>query len=256
MKTALLPSGVYEGVVMHARIKPHAHRFNYKVAMVYLDLDELPALFSKSPFWSMERWNLAIFRRCDFHDQTSLPLKQAVINTVERSSGQTFRGRVFMLANLRYFGFIINPITLYYCFDEENLLSYVVAEVTNTPWHERCQYVLKTTSQDGSAIHEFSKAMHVSPFMPMNLLYQWHSSSPGQELSVNMSLIQDGNSVFAASMKLEYAALNRSRMHRLLWEYPLMTLQVGLGIYWQALRLWLKGNPVYPHPPHVDRSVP
>ena len=161
-----------------------------------------------------------------------------------------------MLSNLRYFGFIMNPITLYYCFDGENRPAFVVAEVTNTPWRERCFYVLETAGQDGSVMQEFSKAMHVSPFMPMNLLYQWRSSVPGRELSVNMSLIRDGNTLFAASMQLKHAALDRSRMHRLLWKYPLMTLQVGFGIYWQALRLWLKGNPVYPHPPHVDRSVP
>ncbi len=256
MKPALPTSSIYEGVVMHTRMKPHAHRFSYQVAMVYLDLDDLPALFAQSPLWSLERWNFASLFRRDYHDRSPLTLKQAVLATIVSSSGQAFHGRVFMLSNLRYFGFIINPLTLYYCFDEHNELSFVVAEVTNTPWRERCHYVLPATHHGDSTTVVFDKAMHVSPFMPMALQYQWHSSLPGQQLAVTMSLQQAGDTVFAAAMTLTQTPLTRTSMHRLLWRYPLMTLQVALGIYWQALRLWLKGNPFYPNPQGVDRSVP
>ncbi len=256
MKQSMIQSGIYEGVVMHTRLKPHTHHFSYNVAMVYLDLDELPVLFGKSPLWSLEKWNLTAYFRHDYHDKAALPLKQAVLATVERSSGQALLGRVFMLTNLRYFGFIINPLTLYYCFDENNELRFMVAEVTNTPWRERCHYVLPVSGANGSTEAAFDKAMHVSPFMPMDMTYQWHSSAPLQQLSVQMSLLQEGSQVFAASMLLNHSALTRASMHRLLWRYPLMTLQVVIGIYWQALKLWLKGNPFYSHPHHVDRSVP
>ncbi len=256
MKPALQPSGIYEGVVTHKRFQPRSHSFSYKVAMVYLDLDELPGLFSQSPWWSVETWNLATFFRSDYHQKSTSSLKQAVLATLENSTGQAFHGCIFMLSNLRYFGFIINPLTLYYCYDTANSLRFVVAEVTNTPWRQRCHYVIPTTNPNGTAALAFGKTMHVSPFMPMDLDYQWHSSLPGPQLALTMALQQEGITVFAASMMMNHAALTRTSMHRLLWKYPMMTLQIAFGIYWQALRLWLKGMPFYTNSPKVDRSDP
>jgi len=250
---ALRHSALYEGQVTHARLGARPHRFHYKVAMVYLDLDELPAVFAQSRWWSLERRNLVAFFRRDYHNTPALPLKQAVLATVARESGLQLDGPVRMLTNVRHCGFIINPITCYYCFDAQEKLRAVLAEVTNTPWRERHSYVLPV-DDNGCVKTSFNKAMHVSPFMPMDLCYHWRSTPPAQQLGLHMSLTKDDTQVFHAALQLQRQPLDARAMQRLLWRHPLMTVEVGIGIYWQALKLWLKRVALHSHPRHLHKK--
>ena len=244
-----MSSALYEGWVRHRRTSPKQHKFQYRVFMAYLRLDELPQLFDRNMFWSARRPALAWFKRSDFLGDPAQPLDSAVRDRVQEVTGNRPSGPIYLLANLRYFGFIINPISCYYCYSEDGSeLEYLVAEVNNTPWNERHSYVLRAPGNGAWLRTSFAKEFHVSPFNPMNMQYNWHSNEPGNKLCLHMANSTDGNTVFDATLSMQRHELSNGSLNRLLWRYPLMTAKVVAAIYWQALRLWLKGLPFYSHP--------
>ncbi|MFC5524345.1 DUF1365 domain-containing protein [Rhodanobacter ginsengisoli] len=257
-----LASAVYEGVVRHRRHAPHAHAFEYRMAQLYLDLDEVDRVFRQRWLWSNEHRNIAQFRRRDYLGPTDLPLAEAVRRRVEQATGQRPTGPIRLLAHLRYAGLVFNPVSFYYCFAEDGeALVAVVAEITNTPWKERHAYVLPVEHAQihGRALHwTFPKTFHVSPFMPMDCEYDWRFTVPGDDLRVHMDVKREGRRAFDATLTLRRRPLTGAALARVLWRYPLMTAQVVGAIHWQALRLWLKRNPVHDHPaprsPRPDRE--
>ena len=244
-----MKSRIYEGILRHRRLTPRAHEFQYRVFMPYICLQELPGLFSSSKLWSADKPALAQFRRRDFLGDPKIPLETAVRQRIEEETGALHQGPIYLLANLRYFGHIMNPIACYYCFNEdESQLEYVVAEVNNTPWNQRHSYVLPGPGSQRWLRTAFDKQFHVSPFNPMDMRYHWRSSTPDHRLVLHMENTQAGDKVFDATLSLSARPFSAAILNKILIRYPLMTVKVGLAIYWQALRLYLKGVPVHNHP--------
>lgn len=221
--------------------------------MPYLNLDELDEVFAQSGLWSHAGRALAEFRRSDFLGDPALPLKVEVRRRIAEETGASHAGPIYLLANLRYFGYSMNPIACYYCFNEdETQLQYLVAEVNNTPWDERHSYVLQAPEKGPWLKTSFDKTFHVSPFNPMDMRYHWRSNTPDKRLVLHMENRQDEEKVFDATLSLRARPMTASAMNRMILRYPFLTAKVGLGIYWQALRLYFKGVPVYTHPAQTN----
>jgi len=245
-----MKSRLYQGTLRHRRFMPREHAFSYRVFMPWICLDELPQLFAKRWLWSSTRWAPARFLRSDFLGDPTLPLSDEVRRRIREETGNEHSGPIYLLANLRYFGYLINPIACYYCFNEdETRLEYLVAEVTNTPWDERHSYVLSGPEAGNAWLqHTFDKALHVSPFNPMGMHYVWRSNTPAEHLSIYLATDTEEGRIFEASLALHALPMTARNLNSILWRYPLMTLRVALGIYWQAIRLFFKGVPVHNHP--------
>src|SRR5262245_17278776 len=240
-------SAIYQGWLRHRRFRPRAHAFRYPLFLAYLDLAELDEVFRGRWLWSTRRRAVARFCREDHLGDSDTSLEDAVRALVLAQTGKRPEGRIALLTHLRYFGYCFNPVSFYYCFDRTERVETVVAEVNNTPWGERHCYVLS-----GRPLRfRTDKAMHVSPFMPMDVRYEWRFSEPGEHLVVGMGLERGGRKIFDATLALQRHPISNCVLAR----FPLMTVQVIAAIHWQALRLWLKGVPFYNHPARLGPEV-
>lgn len=244
-----MKSAIYEGVVRHRRTRPTEHRLELRVAMPYLDLDELETLFDDDRRFAVGRPALARFDRRDHHGQAYPSLAEATRALVENRLGFRPDGPVRLLTHLRYLGYGFNPVSFFYCFDRAERLLAIVSEVNNTPWGERHCYVHDARTMRGDElVHTFDKSFHVSPFMAMEQRYEWRFGVPGEALSVRMTNLDDEGAIFHASMQLARRPWTRASRSRLLFRYPLLTAQVVTAIYAHAAILHLRGVPYVPHP--------
>lgn len=241
------------GTVWHRRTREHTHAFRYKLWFCLLDLDTLPERLEKSPWWSELRWNLVSFRRQDFIAPFERSIADAVRDRVEQHLGWKPAGQIRLLTQPRQWGLCFNPVSFYFCYSERQQLDSIVAEVHNTPWGERHAYVLDATGphQSGPEYRfEFDKSFHVSPFLPMQMQYRWRFRLEADALAVHMLVMENGAESLRTGMQLSLQPLNRNAMLRMPLIFPLQTIKVFGGIYWQAFRLWMKNTRFYPHPRH------
>lgn len=248
-------SCIYEGRVRHRRFGPIERQFSYSLFMVYVDLAELGPLFGRRGLWSTQWPAIARFRRADHFGPADQPLDEAVRELVESRLGRRTQGPIRLLTTFRYLGFEMNPISLYYCFDaRDEHVQAVVAEVNNTPWNEQHCYVLdlRAASQRQPMTTRHAKEFHVSPFLGMEMDYCWWLSAPGERLTVAIHCQAAEEKVFEASLSLKRRPITRSRLAGLLMRYPMLTLQIFVGIYWQALQIWRNGVPFVRHPIRKD----
>ncbi|HZJ29054.1 MAG TPA: DUF1365 domain-containing protein [Solirubrobacterales bacterium] len=261
-------SAIYEGRIGHTRTTPVHRSFSYRIFMLYLDLDELRAVFALHPLWGPRRRAPARYRRADYMGPAERPLRACVLDRVEAATGSRPDGPVRMLTHLRYFGSCFNPVTFYYCFAADAHAAAAnpadaaapnaapppvaaVAEVTNTPWGERHAYVIPRQDEGGLSAG-LAKAFHVSPLMGMEHNYRVELADPADHLTARIASYPhaegDGAPTFDALLELRRTELSRAALGRVLTTYPPMPLLVHAGIYTQAARTWLRGARWHAHP--------
>jgi uncharacterized protein len=244
-------SAIYEGTVAHQRLGRVRHAFRYRVFMPLFDLDDLPELLDPIPLWSARRPAPARFRRDDYLGEGAPDLAERARDLAGERVGRRPAGPVRLLANPRYLGVGFNPVSFFFLYSGDGrTVEAVIAEVTNTPWGERTAYVLDGAGREagGTLSGTFAKAMHVSPFQPMEQRYEISVGEPGERLRIRIASLQAQSPVFAAAMTLRRRPLTRSAMVGLLARYPPATLSTLARIYTHAARLRLRGATYHPHP--------
>ncbi|WP_372982654.1 DUF1365 domain-containing protein [Marinobacter sediminum] len=257
-----------EGTVRHRRKFPVSHEFQYSTGMLALDLDEWDQVTQTSPLFSLERFNWLSLRRSDYFQPEAGPLSDAVRDQVETATGWRPDGAVELVTHPRYFGYVFNPVSFYFCYRSGDkpldgpVPKVIMAQISNTPWHERHVYCMETLHEGANAQgwhserFEFSKRFHVSPFNGMEQHYQWTFSFRGPDLRIHMNVLEAEKKHFDATLVVHRTPLTRKEVHRSLRKFPLEAVKVTAGIYWHALKLKVKGAPFYTHPDKLAADNP
>lgn len=238
-------SALMVGRVRHRRFTPVTHALDYPLFMPCIDLDDWPVLQTR--VWGLgERWwHWARFRRGDYLGTGDL--KTAVQDKVFELTGEQIGGRVQAVVHLRYLGLYFSPVNFYYLYDQQGVWRYLLAEVSNTPWNERHYYAIPAERGEQGLNWTHDKAFHVSPFNPVEQVYQWKLKPLTDALMVHLECHRNQKE-FDATLALKAQPFTSRGLIRLLIRTPIMTVKVLTGIYWHALKLWVKGAPFYSHP--------
>lgn len=253
-----LNSALYTGVIRHRRHAPRKHHFRYRISLLWLDLSEQQSVFSLSGLWSGRWWSPMRFSERDYlKDQHNdgESLSDTARRLVKEQLGKQLDGPVRVLTQVRSFGMLFNPVSFFYCHDQQNQLQAIIAEVSNTPWRERFCYVMATDPAQPLQHFELDKAFHVSPFLPQELTYRMRFNRPADTLMVHMEDWQDSTRLFDATLTLSRQPLSAALLRREALSFPFMVGKTVLGIYWQAVRLAFKRIPIFDHHSPSARSA-
>lgn len=250
------PVCLYRGKVMHARIKPKPHRFTYSVFSMLIDLDRLEDADQTSSMFSVNTGNLASFHEADHgpRDGSSLRLH---IEKLLADGGLERPARVLLWCNPRILGYTFNPLSIYYCFDESHQLSAIVYQVHNT-FGEAHAYVapVDASRETSGAIRQSAdKRFYVSPFLDMDLRYDFRLNTPGEDLRVRILEHDAEGPVLAATFSGTKLPMNNRNLLLGITKCLGLTWKITAGIHYEALFLWLKGIGIRSRPsPPVKAS--
>lgn len=238
-------SAFYKTTVVHARLRPKKHKLRYDVFYLLLDLDELPALDKRLKLFSLNRPGLVSFNEKDHGEGKPHGLRAWVDAQLDAAGVALADPKIRVLCFPRLFGYVFNPLTIYFCHDGDRLAA-ILYEVCNT-FHERRTYVVEITDQALPLRHDYDKELYVSPFMPMECRYAFLVEPPGDKVMVRINETDAEGTLLVASLVGTREALTDAVLGKALLAYPLMTLKVIAAIHWEAIKLICKRVPFFGH---------
>ena len=250
-------SALYRGEVMHRRLRPVQHRLHYRVFWLLIDLAELGDLDRRLRVFSRNRFNLLSFHDRDHGDGSGAPLRAQIEALLDRAEIEIGGGSVRLLTMPRVLGYVFNPISLYYCHHADGRLMAMIYEVTST-FGVRHAYVIPAPAEDqarGLVRQGAAKALYVSPFMGMEMDYEFRGHAPGPRLDLTINGRDAEGLMITAAMSGERRPMADRDLLAAAVAVPLLTLKVVIAIHWEALKLWLKGTPLTRQPAKAHEPV-
>lgn len=253
---------ICQGEVFHRRRSPRRHEFRYRVSYVWLDPDAPEELCDKHPLWSSRRRAPARFRSRDYGNGSAGSLGNGVRDELTAVIGHRPAGAVRMLTQVRRWGWMFNPITVYLAWDADPRTPVgAVLEVTNTPWKERVRYPVRLTHTDngagsGSFTARVPKTLHVSPFLDEehDYLIALRDDDLAVDLSIDVVPHAADEPIVRTHLTVERLTATRANLRRALFTELAPSHRISLGIHVQALRLWLRRVPIVTHPAKRRRN--
>jgi uncharacterized protein len=241
-------AALYFGEVTHARLKPIAHRFSYRVMSLLIDLDRLEEADRLSPLFGVNRAALYSFHEADHGERDGSPLRRYAQRRAAEHGVDLAGGRVLLLCYPRLFGYAFNPLSVYFCYRADGELALMIYEVRNT-FGEIHPYVLAVKPGEISAAgirQEQDKLFYVSPFIGMAMRYHFRISPPGERIKLRILVTDREGPLLAATFNGRRRALTSAALLRSFFALPVVSLKIIAAIHWEALRLWLKGLRLVP----------
>ncbi|HCX14949.1 MAG TPA: DUF1365 domain-containing protein [Rhodospirillaceae bacterium] len=236
---------------MHRRYRPKRHQLIFRVFSMLIDLDELPSISKGTVGFSHNRFNLLSFYDSDHGPGTGESLRDWVESHLRNAKIELSGGPIRLLCYPRIFGYVFNPLSVYFCYqqvDGAETLVAILYEVNNT-FRERHTYLIPVLDYDRTqAIHQScEKKMYVSPFLDMDMTYNFRIRPPSDDISVAIHETNRDGAILDASFSGIRKAISSAKLIKTLARFPLMPIKVIGGIHWEALKLWVKGVPLVHH---------
>lgn len=250
-------SAIYEGEVMHHRLRPRRHRFVYTVQSFLFDVDSIARLSRRCRLFSVNHFNLFSLHYRDFGDGTAQTPRRYLETTLREQGLDEPLTRAELLCYPRILGYAFNPLAVYYCYGADNQLFAMLYEVSNT-FGQRHSYLLPVAKgqRDAEILRQqCDKAFYVSPFISMDCCYHFRMRRPGERLMVAIRQTENGDALLHAVLRGQRRPFSDRELLKGFFRLPLMTLKVTAAIHWQALKLVLKGIKLVPRPPEPSSSV-
>lgn len=242
-----LQSAIYQGAVVHERVRPKRHRLRYNVFSMLLDLDEIPLIAARFRLFAHNRWAPFSFHDEDHGPATGAPLRPWVEAHLSDAGIVPDGGAIRLLCYPRIFGYVFNPLSVYFCYRRDESLAAILYEVCNT-FRERHTYVIPVVDTGRPVIRQTCrKSMYVSPFIGMDAAYHFRIVPPAGAVSVVIRQEDADGLLLAASFRGDRAPMTGRSLARCLAAFPFLTLKIVAAIHWEALKLWFKGFRVFPH---------
>jgi uncharacterized protein len=236
-------AALYVGKVMHARLKPVGHRFSYRVMNLLIDLDRLEVADRQTPLFGVNRRALYSFHEADHGPRDGSSLRDYAQRRASEHGIDLYGGHVLLLCYPRLFGYVFNPLSVYFCYQASGQLALVIYEVRNT-FGDIHAYVLPVNSGDISPAgirQEQDKRFYVSPFIEMEMRYCFRLVAPRERVKLRILETGSQGPLLSATFNGRRRALTTGELLRSFFSLPAVTLKIIAAIHWEALRLWLKG---------------